>query len=121
MTGLREGSVQIEHGQRPAATVHADQPKCSPGPRESWYEQGVESCVSTVASIPFSVLDRSRTRQGQDGPTALRDTVRFARRIEALGYHRFWVSEHHSVPGVAGSAPTVLAAAVAAATSTIRV
>ncbi|MGW6740587.1 LLM class flavin-dependent oxidoreductase [Streptomyces sp. NPDC055025] len=77
--------------------------------------------MSTAAGIPFSVLDRSRTRQGQDGPTALRDTVRFARRIEALGYHRFWVSEHHSVPGVAGSAPTVLAAAVAAATSTVRV
>ncbi|MEV7677706.1 LLM class flavin-dependent oxidoreductase [Streptomyces sp. NPDC088341] len=77
--------------------------------------------MSTAAGIPFSVLDRSRTRQGQDGPTALRDTVRFARRIEALGYHRFWVSEHHNVPGVAGSAPTVLAAAVAAATSTIRV
>ncbi|MEV0037106.1 LLM class flavin-dependent oxidoreductase [Streptomyces sp. NPDC050804] len=77
--------------------------------------------MSTAAGIPFSVLDRSRTRQGQDGPTALRETVRFARRIEALGYHRFWVSEHHSVPGVAGSAPTVLAAAVAAATSTVRV
>ncbi|MFF3749434.1 MsnO8 family LLM class oxidoreductase [Streptomyces sp. NPDC002018] len=77
--------------------------------------------MSTAAGIPFSVLDRSRTRQGQDGPGALRDTVRFARRIEALGYHRFWVSEHHSVPGVAGSAPTVLAAAVAAATSTVRV
>ncbi|MFE4171764.1 LLM class flavin-dependent oxidoreductase [Streptomyces sp. NPDC056909] len=77
--------------------------------------------MSTAAGIPFSVLDRSRTRQGQDGPTALRETVRFARRIEALGYHRFWVSEHHSVPGVAGSAPTVLAAAVAAATSSVRV
>lgn len=67
------------------------------------------------------MLDRSRTREGHDGPQALRDTVRFAQRTEALGYHRFWVSEHHSVPGVAGSAPTVLAAAVAAATSTIRV
>ncbi|MBY8878788.1 MsnO8 family LLM class oxidoreductase [Streptomyces sp. PLK6-54] len=55
------------------------------------------------------------------GPQALRDTVAFAREIEALGYHRFWVSEHHSVPGVAGSAPTVLAAAVAAVTSRIRV
>jgi len=78
--------------------------------------------VSPVtATIPFSVLDRSRTRQGQDTAQALRDTVRFAREIEALGYHRFWVSEHHSVPGIAGSAPTVLAAAVAAATSTIRV
>ena len=47
--------------------------------------------------------------------------MRLAQELEALGYHRFWVSEHHSVPGVAGSAPTVLAAAVAAATSTIRV
>ncbi|HEX2315741.1 MAG TPA: LLM class flavin-dependent oxidoreductase [Thermomonospora sp.] len=76
---------------------------------------------SLLRSTRFSVLDRSRTRRGQDHPTALRDTVRFARQAEALGYHRFWVSEHHSVPGVAGSAPTVLAAAIAAATSRIRV
>ncbi|MEV4441869.1 MsnO8 family LLM class oxidoreductase [Streptomyces sp. NPDC049577] len=72
-------------------------------------------------SIPLSVLDRSRTRRGHEPGEALRDTVRFAREAERLGYHRFWVSEHHSVPGVAGSAPTVLAAAVAAATSRIRV
>ncbi|WP_329619780.1 MsnO8 family LLM class oxidoreductase [Streptomyces sp. NBC_01255] len=71
--------------------------------------------------IRFSVLDRSRTREGEDAPQALRDTVRLAQEVEALGYHRFWVSEHHSVPGVAGSAPTVLAAAVAASTSTVRV
>lgn len=50
----------------------------------------------------------------------MRDTVTFARDVEALGYHRFWVSEHHGVPGVAGSAPAVLAAAVAAATQRIR-
>lgn len=74
-----------------------------------------------IAQTRFSVLDRSRTREAHTAPRALRDTVDLARRIEALGYHRFWVSEHHSVPGVAGSAPTVLAAAVAAATSTIRV
>lgn len=77
--------------------------------------------TSTIANTRFSVLDRSRTREGRGAPEALRDTVRLAGRLEALGYHRFWVSEHHSVPGVAGSAPTVLAAAVAAATSTIRV
>ncbi|MBB4986889.1 MULTISPECIES: MsnO8 family LLM class oxidoreductase [Streptomyces] len=71
--------------------------------------------------IRFSVLDRSRTREGEDAPQALRDTVRLAQEAEALGYHRFWVSEHHGVPGVAGSAPTVLAAAVAAATSAVRV
>ncbi|WP_432055739.1 LLM class flavin-dependent oxidoreductase [Streptomyces sp. bgisy022] len=69
----------------------------------------------------FSVLDRSRTREGHTDAEALRDTVRLAREAERLGFHRFWVSEHHGVPGVAGSAPTVLAAAVAGATRTIRV
>ncbi|MFJ8213333.1 MsnO8 family LLM class oxidoreductase [Streptomyces sp. NPDC096033] len=69
----------------------------------------------------ISVLDRSRVRAGRPAAEALRDTVRLARAAEELGYHRFWVSEHHSVPGVAGSAPTVLAAAVAAATERIRV
>ncbi|MEV7442453.1 LLM class flavin-dependent oxidoreductase [Streptomyces sp. NPDC091204] len=69
----------------------------------------------------LSILDRSRTREGHPAPQALRDTVRLARTAEELGYHRFWVSEHHSVPGVAGSAPTVLAAAVAGATHRIRV
>ncbi|GAB4583742.1 LLM class flavin-dependent oxidoreductase [Nocardia sp. IFM 10818] len=69
----------------------------------------------------FSILDRSRRRQGQTHPEALRETVEFARLAERWGYHRFWVSEHHSVPGVSGSAPTVLAAAVAAATERIRV
>ncbi|WP_189826005.1 MsnO8 family LLM class oxidoreductase [Streptomyces finlayi] len=78
--------------------------------------------MSTVISrTRFSVLDRSRVREGSDGPQALRDTVHLAQQLEPLGYHRFWVSEHHSVPGVAGSAPTVLAAAVAAATTTLRV
>lgn len=76
---------------------------------------------SRLGATRFSVLDRSRTREGHDAPEALRDTVLLARDLEALGYHRIWVSEHHGVPGVAGSAPTVLAAAVAAATSSIRV
>ncbi|MGW7520697.1 MsnO8 family LLM class oxidoreductase [Streptomyces sp. NPDC054796] len=69
----------------------------------------------------MSVLDRALTREGEHPGQALRETVRFARDAEALGYHRFWVAEHHGVPGVAGSAPTVLASAVASATSRIRV
>jgi luciferase family oxidoreductase group 1 len=81
--------------------------------------RGVSSL--TASAVRLSVLDRSRTREGYDGPAALRDTVDLARQAEALGYHRFWVSEHHGVPGVAGSAPTVLAAAVAAATTSIRI
>ncbi|MDL2076052.1 LLM class flavin-dependent oxidoreductase [Streptomyces sp. GXMU-J15] len=76
---------------------------------------------SVLAQTRFSVLDRSRTREGHTHAEALRDTVALARELEGLGYHRVWVSEHHGVPGVAGSAPTVLAAAVAAATRTIRV
>ncbi|MFD0277626.1 MsnO8 family LLM class oxidoreductase [Kitasatospora sp. NPDC127111] len=77
--------------------------------------------AGAAPTIRLSVLDRSRTRQGEEPAQALRDTVAFAREAERLGYHRFWVSEHHGVPGVAGSAPTVLAAAVAAATGRIRV
>ncbi|MGV9876516.1 LLM class flavin-dependent oxidoreductase [Streptomyces cellulosae] len=76
---------------------------------------------SLIAATRFSVLDRSRVREGHTAPEALRDTVELAREAERLGYHRFWVAEHHGVPGVAGSAPTVLAAAVAGATRTIRV
>ncbi|MEU2286252.1 LLM class flavin-dependent oxidoreductase [Streptomyces sp. NPDC013178] len=76
---------------------------------------------SVIASARFSVLDRSRVREGHTGAEALRDTVGLAQEVERLGYHRFWVAEHHGVPGVAGSAPTVLAAAVAGATRTIRV
>jgi len=74
-----------------------------------------------LTQIRLSILDRSRTRVGEDPSIALRETVAFAREAQELGYHRFWVSEHHSVPGVAGPAPTVLTAAVAAATSRIRV
>lgn len=71
--------------------------------------------------IPLSLLDRSRTRQGQPDAAALHQTVERARRAEATGYERFWVSEHHGVPGVASGTPALLAQAVAAATSTIRV
>jgi luciferase family oxidoreductase group 1 len=72
-------------------------------------------------TVRLSVLDRSHIPVGGNAQEALRETVRFAQEVERLGYHRFWVAEHHGVPGVAGAAPTVLAAAVAAATSRIRV
>ncbi|MGV9411563.1 LLM class flavin-dependent oxidoreductase [Nocardia sp. NPDC003693] len=77
--------------------------------------------TSAPPATRLSILDRSRVRAGQQPAAALRETVEFARLAEQWGYHRFWVAEHHSVPGVAGSAPTVLAAAVAAATDRIRV
>ena len=68
----------------------------------------------------LSVLDRSRTRAGDPDGRALHDTLARARRAEELGYHRFWVAEHHAVPGIASGAPAVLLAAIGQATSRIR-
>ncbi|WP_042455059.1 MsnO8 family LLM class oxidoreductase [Streptacidiphilus jiangxiensis] len=75
----------------------------------------------TNAALKLSLLDRSVLREGRSAAQALRDTLALAQEAELLGYERFWVAEHHGVPGIAGSAPTVLAAAIASATSRIRV
>jgi luciferase family oxidoreductase group 1 len=69
---------------------------------------------------PLSVLDLAPVAEGADHATALAHTTALARRTEQLGYHRFWVAEHHNMPGIASSAPAVLLAHLAAATSTIR-
>ena len=68
----------------------------------------------------LSLLDRSRTRAGRPDAEALAGTVARAVDAERLGYERFWVAEHHAVPGIASGAPPVLLAAVGARTSTIR-
>jgi luciferase family oxidoreductase group 1 len=68
----------------------------------------------------LSLLDRSRTRAGEPDAAALRGSVARAVDAERLGYHRFWVAEHHGVPGIAGAAPAVLLAAVAGATTAVR-
>ena len=72
------------------------------------------------AELRLSLLDRSRTRVGEAETAALRGTVARAAHAERLGYDRFWVAEHHGVPGVAGAAPAVLLAAIAGATTAIR-
>lgn len=69
----------------------------------------------------LSVLDQSVSCAGRDEAHAIADTLALAEHCEALGYHRFWVSEHHSLPTIVGSAPEVLMAAIAARTSRIRV
>jgi luciferase family oxidoreductase group 1 len=74
-----------------------------------------------VTGVPLSVLDLSPVAAGTTPAQALRQTTELARRTEALGYLRFWVAEHHNMPAIASSAPAVLIAHLAAATSTIRV
>lgn len=69
----------------------------------------------------LSVLDQSPIAQGSTGVQALRDSVDLARLCERLGYERYWVAEHHGTPALACAAPEVLTAAIAAATSRIRV
>jgi len=71
--------------------------------------------------MKLSVLDQSLARSADQAPAALRETIEMAQWCEQLGYERFWVSEHHAFPAVAGSAPEVLLAAIGAATSTIRI
>jgi luciferase family oxidoreductase group 1 len=71
--------------------------------------------------MKLSVLDQSISCAGRDEADALRDTLALAQHCEALGYRRFWVSEHHGLPTIVGSAPEVLMAAIAARTSTIRI
>jgi len=73
------------------------------------------------ARLQLSVLDQSVATRGRGEDHALRDTVDLAVHCEALGYARFWVSEHHGLPTIVGSAPEVLMAAIAARTSRIRI
>ncbi|MDR8407285.1 LLM class flavin-dependent oxidoreductase [Nonomuraea sp. 3-1Str] len=72
-------------------------------------------------TTPLSVLDLSPIPSGGSAADALRNTLDLARRADELGYHRYWLAEHHLAAGVAGSAPAVLIGLVAAATSRIRV
>ncbi len=69
----------------------------------------------------LSVVDQSPVRQDGTAAEALRNTVELAVAVEALGYQRYWLAEHHSLPNFAGTSPEVLIGQVAARTSTIRV
>jgi luciferase family oxidoreductase group 1 len=71
--------------------------------------------------IPFSVLDLAPIPEGATAAQALANTLDLARRAEAWGYRRFWLAEHHNMPGIASAATAVLIGRVAAETRTIRV
>lgn len=71
--------------------------------------------------MKLSLLDRSRTRAGRPEAEGLTGSVARAVEAERLGYERFWVAEHHAVPGIASGSPAVLLAAIGAATERIRI
>ncbi|ASW55973.1 LLM class flavin-dependent oxidoreductase [Plantactinospora sp. KBS50] len=74
-----------------------------------------------MIDVPLSVLDLAPVSADGTVGDALANTTELARRTEQLGYRRFWVAEHHNMPGIASSAPAVLLAHLAARTSSIRV
>jgi luciferase family oxidoreductase group 1 len=73
------------------------------------------------ALVPLSVLDLAPIVEGADAAEALRRSLDLARHAERWGYRRFWLAEHHGMPGIASAATAVVIGQVAAGTSTIRV
>ena len=74
-----------------------------------------------MAMVPLSVLDLSPIKQGSDAGAALRESAQLAQHCERLGYSRYWLAEHHNMPGIASAATAVAIGHVASRTSTIRV
>ena len=77
--------------------------------------------MSSRLSIPFSVLDLCPVVEGGTPAETLRNTLDLARHAERWGYRRYWLAEHHNMPGIASAATSVVIGHVAAGTSTIRV
>ena len=71
--------------------------------------------------MQYSVLDLAPVPEGSDAGQAIANSVDLARHAEGWGYHRFWLAEHHNMPGIASAATSVLIGHIAGATSTIRV
>ncbi|MBD3546087.1 MULTISPECIES: LLM class flavin-dependent oxidoreductase [Streptomyces] len=81
---------------------------------------GIRGTAAGTAAVPLSVLDLVTVGQGRTASQALRTSVEIAKLTESRGFHRFWVAEHHSMPGVASSSPAVILAHIAAHTERIR-
>ncbi|TVX93612.1 LLM class flavin-dependent oxidoreductase [Paenibacillus agilis] len=84
-------------------------------------EQPSHSSNQSLTNIPLSVLDLSPIVEGSTAAESFRRTADLARHAEAWGYQRYWLAEHHNMPGIASSATSVLIGHVAANTTTIRV
>src|SRR5215203_2585450 len=77
--------------------------------------------MSSITKIPFSVLDLSPVFEGETAEDALRNTLSLAQHVERLGYKRFWLAEHHNLPGIASAATSLVIGYVAGGTTKIRI
>ncbi|MFF5567240.1 LLM class flavin-dependent oxidoreductase [Streptomyces sp. NPDC012623] len=111
MDEASRGTTADTSGDTPGGTT-AD------APRES--TDAIRGTARGNAPVPLSVLDLVTVGSGSTATSALRTSVELARLAESRGYHRHWVAEHHSMPGVASSSPAVILAHLAAHTERIR-
>ncbi|AEW94250.1 LLM class flavin-dependent oxidoreductase [Streptantibioticus cattleyicolor] len=81
---------------------------------------GIRGTAHGTAPVPLSVLDLVTVGAGRTAGDALRTSARLAGLAESRGFHRYWVAEHHSMPGVASTSPAVILANLAAHTTSIR-
>src|SRR3954469_11559898 len=77
--------------------------------------------MKPLSQTPYSILDLAPIRQGGSAAEAFRNSLDLAQHAESWGYARYWVAEHHNLPGVASAATSVVIAYIAGGTSTIRV
>jgi len=77
--------------------------------------------MNSSSKIKLSVLDQSPIRSGGSPEETLLETVELAQACEHFGYHRYWLAEHHATPALAGPAPEIMVARIAAATETMRI
>src|SRR5438477_8938086 len=75
----------------------------------------------TLSMARFSLLDLAPIREGADAADAFRNTLDLAKHAERWGYHRYWLAEHHNLPGIASAATSIVISHVASGTKNIRV
>ncbi|MET9221702.1 MULTISPECIES: LLM class flavin-dependent oxidoreductase [unclassified Streptomyces] len=116
----RQGEQQGERTDGRSATDGRSRTDGRDGDTGTLRGRGIRGPVRGTAPVPLSVLDLATVGSGFTATDALRTSVEIARTAETRGYHRMWVAEHHSMPGVASSSPAVILAHLAAHTRTLR-
>ena len=122
------------HGAEPHLSAGRDRADLQGGLRPAHHAQpaaggavsdrglaGLAARSPSVCIMRLSVLDQSIAVAGRPHDQSIRNTVALAQHCEALGYERFWVSEHHNHPTIVGTAPEIVIAAIAATTERIRI
>ena len=117
----RQGEITASSVRFRATHDPEPDPRQTSTRRPACRTKGIRARRRPQGFMRLSVLDQSIAVAGRPHDQSIRNTVALARHCEALGYDRFWVSEHHNHPTIVGTAPEILIAAIAATTQRIRI